>query len=126
MTQHHHHHDGAHDHEHEDGEMFGMAFGFRIVEEGGKLFLAEVEVSPYTDAPEELGATLVFHPLEGIDPTDESAEEDVPAWTVDIDDELTRDPGADMRAQFLAVMRQLYDLSEADLRGYLRQAQQEG
>ena len=62
----------GHEHEHEgddDGDVLGMAVGFRIFEDGGDLYLAEAEISPYEDQPTALGVTLVFHAVAGIDPT---------------------------------------------------------
>jgi hypothetical protein len=115
-------------HEHDTGEeqegTVGMALGFRIVEDAGKLYLAEAEIAPYEDAPEELGVTLVFHPLDGIDPTD-TEETDDPMWAVDIDDELARSTGDSLTAQFQAIVRQLHGLSEQQLREYLQTAQEE-
>ena len=64
MTEHEHDHGQMHDFE--DGETFGLAIGFRIIEDGGQFFLAEAEVAPYVDEPDELGVTLVFHPLDGV------------------------------------------------------------
>lgn len=119
MTDHQHH-----DHEHEHEDTFGMALGFGIIEEGGQLFLAEAEISPYVDEPTELGVTLVFHPLEGLNPMEASEEEDWPAWTIDIDDDLTRDGSQPAAAQFQAILRQLRGLSEAQLREYLAAARE--
>jgi hypothetical protein len=115
----------THEHEHEEGTL-GMALGFRIVEEGGQFFLVEAEISPYMDQPEELGVTLVFHPLEGIDPIDASEEMDWPAWPVDIDDDLTRDGNLPIAGQFKAIVQQLHGMPEAKLREYLSQARAEG
>jgi hypothetical protein len=120
MTDHEHHH-----HEHENGS-YGMALGFRIFENDGKLYLAEVEVTPYVDEPQALGATLVFHPLDGLDPTQVDEEADWPAWHVDIDDELTRDTDTPMRKQFTAILRQVAGLSEGQLGEYLAVAKEEG
>lgn len=117
-------HDHDQEHDHEEGTL-GMALGFRIVEEGGQLFLAEAEISPYMDQPEELGVTLVFHPLEGIDPVDASEEMDWPAWPLDIDDDLTRDGSQPIAAQFQAIVRQLHGLPESKLREYLAAARAE-
>jgi hypothetical protein len=113
-----------HDHEHESETTYGMALGFRIIEDGGKLFLAEAEISPYVDESDELGATLVFHPLDGIDPVEASEEMDWPAWPIDIDEELTRSGSDPVPVQFTAIVRQLRALSEDDLRDYLRAAMQ--
>ena len=121
---HHHHHD--HDHEHGEGESYGMALGFRIFEDDGQLFLAEVEITPYVDEPGALGATLVFHPLNGIDPTSADQEGDAEAWPVDIDDDLTRDTGAPITQQFLDIARQAGRFSEEQLRDYLALAREEG
>jgi hypothetical protein len=111
-----------HAHEHEAETTYGMALGFRIIEDGGKLFLAEAEISPYVDESDELGATLVFHPLDGIDPLEASEEIDWPAWPIDIDEELTRSGSDPVQVQFTAIVRQLRGLSEDDLRDYLRAA----
>jgi hypothetical protein len=113
-----------HTHEHDHEGTYGMALGFRIVEDEGHMFLAEAEISPYVDDPEELGVTLVFHPLDGIDPAAEE-EIDWPAWPIDIDDELTRNGGDPIPAQFQAIVRQLHQLPEQQLREYLRAAREE-
>ena len=114
-----------HDHEHGGDERFGMALGFRIFEDAGELYWAEAEVTPYVDEPQALGATLVFHPLEGLDPTDVSEEMDWPAWPVDVDDDLARDTGSPLAAQFASIVRQLAGLSEGQLREYLALAREE-
>jgi hypothetical protein len=114
-----------HDHEHDDNGGFGMALGFRIFDDGGKLFLAEAEITPYVDEPDALGATLVFHPLDGIDPTTGTEELDWPAWPIDVDDDLTRNPEDARDAQFQAILRQLSSLSETDLRSYLNAAREQ-
>lgn len=114
----------THDHEDED-DSYGMAFGFRIFEQNGQLFLAEAEITPYVDDPEALGATLVFHPLEGINPIAGEEEIEWPAWPVDMDDELTRDSDAAIPVQFQAILRQLSELSEGELRQYLGAAREE-
>ncbi|HEV2734313.1 MAG TPA: hypothetical protein VGV85_05710 [Longimicrobiaceae bacterium] len=120
----------AHQHDHDehgdgDGESFGMALGFRIFEDDGQLFLAEVEITPYVDEPTALGATLVFHPLGGIDPTSPDQEGDAEAWPVDVDDDLTRDTGAPIPEQFLAIARQAGRFTEEQLRDYLALAREE-
>ncbi len=120
--EHHHDHD---DHEHGDGESFGMALGFRIFEDDGQLFLAEVEITPYVDEPTALGATLVFHPLSGIDPTSPDQEGDAEAWPVDVDDDLDRDTGAPIPEQFMAIARQAGRFTEEQLRDYLALAREE-
>jgi hypothetical protein len=112
-------------HDHDDDESYGMALGFRIFEDQGQLFLAEVEVTPYVDEPNALGATLVFHPLEGIDPTAGNEDLDWPAWPIDIDDDLTRSPGESLSAQFQGILRQLSGLSEQQLKSYLGIAREE-
>jgi hypothetical protein len=115
-------------HEHEHDEHYGMALGFRVLEEGGDLYMTEVEIAPYVDEPEELGATLVFHSLEGIDPTNlsEGGEEmGGPAWPIDIDDDLTRDASKSAAEQCQAILRQLSQLSDDKLREYLKQAREE-
>jgi hypothetical protein len=117
-------HEHDHDHEHE-GETFGMALGFRIFDDSGDLYLAEAEITPYVDEPDSLGATLVFHPLADLDPTNDDEEIEWPAWPVDIDDDLTRDGTAPLNQQFQAILRQLSGLSEAQLRDYLKQAREE-
>ncbi len=111
------------EHDHEEGTL-GMALGFRIVEDGGQLFLAEAEISPYVDQPEELGVTLVFHPLEGINPVEASDEMDWPAWPIDIDDDLARDGSLPIPAQFQAIVRQLHQLSSSQLQQYLNAARE--
>lgn len=117
MTEHEHH-------DHEQEGTHGMALGFRILDEGGKLYLAEAEISPYVDEPNELGATLVFHPLDGLNPVEEDASE-WPAWSIDIDDELERDGSQPIPQQFIAIARQLHGLSEQQLRDYLAAARAE-
>lgn len=109
-----------HEHEHDqDDATFGIALGFRTVEEEGEIYLVEAEIAPYVDEPEELGVTLVFHPLQGLDPTQESEELDWPAWPLDIDDDLQRDGSLGLGAQFQAIVRQLHNLSAEQLREYL-------
>lgn len=127
---HEHHHAGEeheheHAHEHEDG-TYGMALGFRIVEEDGKMFLAEAEISPYVDEPTELGVTLVFHPLDGVDPTAAEDELHWPAWPLDIDDDLSRSPSDSAATQFQSIVRQLHALTAVQLGGYLKAAREEG
>lgn len=113
------------EHEHDDDATFGIALGFRTIEEAGHLFLVEAEIAPYVDDPDELGVTLVFHPLEGLDPTAESEELEWPAWPVDIDDDLERgDPGT-IGSQFQAIVRQLHNLTAAQLLAYLQTARAE-
>jgi len=114
----------AHDHEHEGDEILGMAVGFRIFEEGGALYLAEAEISPYEDDPSSLGVTLVFHALTGIDPTAGDDEEDEPI-AFDFDDELTRDEKAPIVEQTQDILRQLSKLSEQALAEYLRAARED-
>ena len=113
-----------HSHEHDEESTFGIALGFRTIEEGEQLFLVEAEIAPYVDEPEELGVTLVFHPLEGLDPTKESEELDWPAWPIDIDDDLARDASETVAGQFQAIVRQLHGLSTEQLRDYLRLARE--
>ncbi|HET8655173.1 MAG TPA: hypothetical protein VFL93_06640 [Longimicrobiaceae bacterium] len=112
-------HDHHHDHDHDEDATYGMALGFRTIEEAGKLYLVEAEIAPYVDEPDELGATLVFHPLDEIDPSDTSEEAEWPSWPIDIDDDLTRDPDAPLKAQFQAILRQLHGLSADQLREYM-------
>jgi hypothetical protein len=114
-----------HDHEHDEQETFGLALGFRILEDEGKLFLAEAEIAPYVDEPDELGATLVFHPLDGVNPVEVGEELDWPSWPIDIDDDLTRASGAPIAEQFTAIVRQLRTLTDDSLKEYLRQAREE-
>ena len=115
-----------HAHEHEGGgeEILGMAVGFRIFENGGELFLAEAEISPYEDDPSALGVTLVFHPLAGIDPTSADDDEEEP-WHFDFDDELTRDEKASVVDQTADILRQLSKLSEQALGEYLQAARED-
>lgn len=114
-----------HDHTHEEGEgTYGMAFGFRTLTEGDRLYLVEAEVAPYVDEPAELGATLVFHPLEWMDPTPGSDAE-IPAWAVDIDEDLERKGSDPVALQFAAIARQLHELSDEQLREYLEIARSE-
>lgn len=114
-----------HEHDEDQVEGFGMALGFRIFESDSQLFFVEAEITPYVDEPQALGATLVFHPLDGLDPTAANDEMDWPAWPVDIDDDLTRDTDAPVAAQFQAIARQLAGFPEADLREYLALAREE-
>jgi hypothetical protein len=118
------HEHGHHHHEDEGEGTYGMAFGFRTVAEGESLYLVEAEVAPYVDEPGELGATLVFHPLEWVDPT-EAEEKEVPAWVIDIDDDLTRRGSEPIKTQFAAIVRQLHELSDARLLAYLEEAKSE-
>jgi hypothetical protein len=121
MSHDHHHHDHDHDHSHDEGPV-GLALGFRIFEVDGKLFWVEAEIAPYMDEPTELGAALIFHPLDGLDP---SADEDMdwPAWPIDIDDDLERGKGS-IGAQFASIVRQLHGLDVARLKQYLALAQE--
>lgn len=117
-----HHHE--HDHDEEGTELFGMAIGFRVFEDEGTLYAAEVEVTSYVDDPDALGATLVFHSLDALDPM----EAEVPAddtWATDIDEELTRDETAPLKEQAHAILRQVAGLGEAQLREYLARAKEE-
>jgi len=118
------HDDHEHSHEHED-DTYGLALGFRIVEEDGKLFLAEAEIAPYVDEPGELGVTLVFHPLDGINPGQVGEDVDWPSWPLDIDDDLSRDSTAAVEAQFAAIVRQLHGMKNDQLVEYLVQARAE-
>jgi hypothetical protein len=115
-----------HQHDEEQEGTYGMALGFNLVEENGQFFLVEAEISPYVDQQEELGVTLVFHPLEGIDPSDSSEEVDWPAWPLDIDDDLSRDGSLPIPQQFQQIVRQLHGLSTEQLRNYLGQAREGG
>lgn len=114
-----------HEHEHAEEDTYGIALGFRLLEDDGKLYLAEAEISPYIDAPEELGVTLVFHPLDGVNPIESEEEVNWPSWPLDIDDDLARDSGESMEKQFAAIIRQLRALSEDQLMTYLQQAREE-
>jgi hypothetical protein len=113
------------DYNHLEDETYGLALGFRIIEEGGRYFLAEAEIAPYVDEPDELGVTLVFHPLEGINPVEVGEENDWPSWPLDIDDDLTRSSGDPLEKQFAAIVRQLHDLDTARLREYLTRAREQ-
>jgi hypothetical protein len=117
-------HDHAHAHGGENDEITGMAVGFRIFEEGGQLYLAEAEISPYEDEPTGLGVTLVFHSLHGIDPTS-TDEDDMEPWAFDFDDELTRNEKAPIVEQTADILRQLANLSPASLGEYLRAAKED-
>jgi len=117
-------HDHAHAHGGDNDEITGMAVGFRIFEEGGQLYLAEAEISPYEDEPTALGVTLVFHSLNGIDPTS-TDEEDTEPWTFEFDDELTRNEKASIVEQTADILRQLANLSPASLGEYLRAAKED-
>jgi hypothetical protein len=111
---------------HDEGEeTYGLALGFRIIDDAGELFLAEAEIAPYSDEPDELGVTLVFHPLSGINPIAVDEEMDWPSWPVDIDDDLTRKSGESIEKQFASIVRQLHGLDEGRLRQYLEQARAE-
>lgn len=116
----------AHEHEHDEegGDVLGMAVGFRIFEDGGDLYLAEAEISPYEDQPDALGVTLVFHALAGIDPTGEDADEAEPV-AFDFDDELTRAEDAPIVAQTQDILRQLSNLTPEALREYLQAAKED-
>lgn len=114
-----------HHHEHEGDESYGMLLGVRIFEDAEQLYYAEVEITPYVDEPHALGATLVFHPLNDLDPTAPEEDGDWPAWPLDIDEELTRDTSDPIPAQFLAIARQAGKLSEEQLRDYLALAREE-
>lgn len=117
-------HDHAHAGNGQPGgdEITGMAIGFRIFEEGGELYLAEAEISPYEDDPGALGVTLVFHALANIDPTSGEEDDEPEPLVFDFDDELTRDETATVIAQTQDILRQLGNLNEASLAEYLRAA----
>lgn len=120
---HDHHHDD--DHEHEEGEgTYGMAFGFRTVTRDNRIYLVEAEVAPYVDEPAELGATLVFHSLEWVDPSSD-VDVEVSAWTIDIDPDLVRKGSDPIPTQFDSIARQLHELTEEQLLEYLAAAQEE-
>ena len=111
--------------EHEGEDTFGIALGFRILEEDGKYFLAEAEIAPYIDEPDELGVTVVFHPLEGINPVAIDEEGEWPSWPLDIDEDLSHETAGSMEEQFAAIVRQLYTMGDEQLKSYLRQAREE-
>ena len=113
-----------HDHGGGEGDVLGMAVGFRIFEDAGGLYLAEAEISPYEDQPTALGVTLVFHALAGIDPTAEDPDDEEPL-VFDFDDELTRDEDADIVAQTQDILRQLSSLTPESLREYLQAARED-
>jgi hypothetical protein len=120
MSDHQHHHDhSTEEHTH------GMALGFRIFEHENDLYFAEAEIAAYMDDAESLGATIVFHKLSGLDPTTADEETELPAWSTDIDDDLTREEGGAITAQFESILRQLSKLSEQELRSYLQRAIEE-
>ena len=116
-------HDHAHDHD--EDQPYGMAIGIRLVNDGGEMYLVEVEITPYVDEPTALGATLVFHPLTDLDPTSQDDDIEWPALPTDIDDELDRDSSLPMKEQFQAILRQLAAFDEARFRGYLERARAE-
>ncbi|MQA90608.1 MAG: hypothetical protein GEU90_10290 [Gemmatimonas sp.] len=116
--------DRAYDYDEEEEVTYGLALGFRILEDGGKLFLAEAEIAPYVDEPDELGVTLVFHPLDGVDPVDID-EATWPSWPIDVDDGLVRHASDSLAGQFASIIRQLRDLSEPQLREYLQVARED-
>jgi hypothetical protein len=113
------------DQDHQEQESYGLALGFRIIEEDGKHFLAEAEIAPYVDEPGELGVTLVFHPLDGINPVEVGEELEWPSWPVDIDDDLARGSGDPIKTQFTSIVRQLRELTTEQLLDYLRVAREE-
>jgi hypothetical protein len=115
----------SHDHELPEDETYGLALGFRIIEDGGQFYLAEAEIAPYVDEPDELGVTLVFHPLEGIDPVQIGSDVDWPSWPIDIDDDLNRVSDDSIQKQFAAIVRQLHEMDTERLRAYLAQAREE-
>lgn len=117
----HHHHD--HEHSHDEGTL-GLALGFRIFEHADAFYWVEAEVAPYVDEPTELGVALVFHPLDGINPAESDEETDWPVWPIDIDDDLNREAGESMRAQFASIVRQLHGMETDQLRRYLEQAKE--
>lgn len=122
---HDHAHDGGHHHHHDDEDLPGVAVGFRIFEEAGELYLAEAAIEPYEDNADALGVTLIFHPLNDLDPVSDEADDDRDAWLFDFDDELTRDEEAPLVTQTQDIFRQLRTLSEEALREYLRVARED-
>ena len=117
-------HEHQHDHDGAEGEgTLGMGFGFRTLLDGDQVYLVEAEIAPYMDEPSELGATLVFHTLQWVNP--EIDEADLPVgWALDIDEDLLRKGSDPIPVQFAAVVRQLHELTEEQLRDYLELAQQ--
>ena len=117
-------HEHQHDHDGAEGEgTLGMGFGFRTLLDGDQVYLVEAEIAPYMDEPSELGATLVFHTLQWVNP--ETDEADLPVgWALDIDEDLLRKGSDPIPVQFAAVVRQLHELTEEQLRDYLELAQQ--
>ena len=117
-------HEHQHDHDGAEGECtLGMGFGFRTLLDGDQVYLVEAEIAPYMDEPSELGATLVFHTLQWVNP--ETDEADLPVgWALDIDEDLLRKGSDPIPVQFAAVVRQLHELTEEQLRDYLELAQQ--
>ncbi len=113
-----------HEDENEVEGAVGMAIGFRILEHDGGFYLAEAEIAPYVDEVDELGVTIVFHPLDGINPVESEEDVEWPAWPIDIDDELTRDPNDPLPVQFASIVRQLHALDTVHLRQYLEQARE--
>ena len=81
-------------------------------------------MAPYVDEPGELGATLVFHALEWVDP-EQGEEAEIPAWVIEIDDDLTRRGSDPIHTQFDAIVRQLHGLSDTRLLEYLTAAKEE-
>lgn len=118
------HEHGWHD-EGGDETTVGAVLGIRIVEDEGAFYLAEAEIAPYVDEPSELGVTLVFHPLDGLDLESEDVDVDWPSWPLDIDEDLSIDEQDSLNQQFMAIVRQLHGLGEAQVRAYLRRAREE-
>jgi hypothetical protein len=113
-------------HEHDEEEStFGIALGFRTIEQDDQIFVVEAEIAPYVNAADELGATLVFHPVDALDPTSQTEELDWPTWPVDIDDDLERNPSDSLAAQFKSIVRQLHGMTTEQLREYLRLSREE-
>jgi hypothetical protein len=103
-----------------DTEVTRVTIGFRIFDYRLRLYLATAEISPSVDTPGCLGLTLVFHSLEGIDPT---AEKDpTPECPVDFGDALARDCSLSVPLQFQQIAAQLAELSNDELRSRLPEA----
>jgi len=124
MTPHDHANDQDHDHSLEGGTQ-GIALGFRIFEHEGEFYFAEAEISAYVDEPGSLGATMVFHKVSGIDPTSAADDIDWPTWVTDIDDDLSRDEGETITRQFDGILRQLSNITDAQVREFLLRAMEE-
>lgn len=110
------------EHEHGPDEELGLRIGVRILQQGGKFYQADAEIAPYIDEPGELGVTLVFFQLDGLNPLD--LDEDWQTWPLDIDDDLSFQEGAPVEEQFISLVRQLHDLDTEQLLDYLQEARE--